>query len=152
MIEQPVIFLDFDGVLLTLAMRYAWADPLCVAALNRLVAATGAGIVVSSGHRSTLLSARILLAGWRIRAAVLGVTPRCGGGRSREIQAWLDEHPVQRFVILDDITNLWHLAPYHVSTDPFIGLTEEDADRAIEILQAGPWAPSAPPTESGREA
>ena len=66
---------------------------------------------------------------------------RGGGGGSKkradEISAWLAAHPsVKRFVILDDRATASNvrLAAHFVKTDPRYGLTDDDVQRAREIL------------------
>lgn len=142
-----VVFLDFDGVLSTPATRFAWADGPCVAALNRITQATGAEIVVTSSHRSTVHGARVLLAGWGATGTVRDVSPRCGV-RSNEIRTWLAYNPVNAFVILDDWDLGDNLAPHLVRTSPQAGLTEADADRAIAILTGA--APAREGSDDGR--
>jgi hypothetical protein len=92
-----VIFLDFDGVIVTHrqlrkpqpdsaahaldALIAAKADPNCVAALNRLCDETGAKIVVTSSWRrlagfvDPLEYVREVLRLWGVRAEVIDVTP-----------------------------------------------------------------------------
>jgi hypothetical protein len=159
-----VIFLDFDGVLNTNASvgmavpsegqigdelwTAAWLDRTLVARLAGLVAQTAAVLVISSSWRlrrsreelATMLAER----GGAID--VVDVTPRLPRPpegerlvRASEIAAWLDRHPeVSTFVILDDHADFGLLAGRHVHVDPAVGLTDEDVQRAIEVL-AEPW-------------
>lgn len=59
--------------------------------------------------------------------------------RAIAIQRWLNEHPgeVERFVILDDSPNLGHFVgtPEFIQTVQYIGLTPEQADKAIQHLK-----------------
>lgn len=174
-----VIFLDIDGVLNHPGTWSAWdratmdlqrslgLEPLpipveaaCMARLNRVVAATGAKIVISSSWR---LHARWqdlgpALARRGLAGEVVGETPvppnfegwplriprPAQSGRGREIAAWLASHPeVEAFVILDDDPDTEPLTAHHVHTIGFVGLTDEDAARAVAILSA-PRAPEAP--------
>jgi hypothetical protein len=93
--EMKIVFLDFDGVLVSLrslkarkphhknpATEDEWikhkADREAVAALNYLLEQTGAKIVVSSSWRRTktpLESMRKVLGLWGVAGEVLGVTP-----------------------------------------------------------------------------
>jgi hypothetical protein len=142
--EQPlmsprcVVFLDFDGTVVTRATPYLWADGHCIEALNRITDATGAAIVVSSSHRSSIEGARVLLGGWGATGQVIDLTAHCSGGRAAEIQGWLAEHPVQQFVILDDAALDDDPPLSHVRIDPRSGLTSANAERAIAILNARP--------------
>jgi hypothetical protein len=92
---MKIIFLDFDGVLVTLRSLQArkphhknpatedeWirhkADRECVEALNYLLKQTGAKIVVSSSWRKAknpLQYMRRVLSLWDIKGKVVGVTP-----------------------------------------------------------------------------
>lgn len=56
--------------------------------------------------------------------------------RACAIQLWLDHHgkDVTHFVILDDHDNFAHLGSKHVRTKLNVGLTPEQADKAIRIL------------------
>jgi hypothetical protein len=83
---------------------------------------------------------------WGVNEMVFGMTPdltRKDGEtyipvpRGLEIQEWLDAHPeVERFVILDDECDMAHLEPFMVKTKFDCGLTEQDAEKAIAILEA----------------
>jgi hypothetical protein len=146
-----VLFLDVDGVLVN---AQSWdkatanhnireleaADPPCVAALNRIIAATGARIVVSSCWRigRSLPELRELLHSWKVEAPVIGKTPNIGGSRGEEIAAWIREYEKSRdiasIVILDDDSDMDELTKFHVKTGFELGLTEADAELAIQIL------------------
>jgi hypothetical protein len=104
-----VIFLDFDGVIVTRrqlrkpqpdsaaraldALIAAKADPDCVAALNRLCEETGAKIVVTSSWRrlagfvDPLEYVREVLRLWGVRAEVIDVTPML----ERELMVMTDD-------------------------------------------------------------
>ena len=147
---MKIVFLDFDGVLVNGPSfgsdggEDAAADPRCVHALNHIIEATGAAIVVTSAWRIDAGPGemRQTLDGWGVRGRYLGCTPdQCGpghwGSRGSEIQGWLDEHRtlgVDAFVILDDIDDLDGLADKLVQTQFDAGLTMADASRAIAIL------------------
>ena len=69
---------------------------------------------------------------------LIGVTPSLPGRpRGEEIQAWLDGAgtEVESFVILDDHDDMAHLADRLVRTDSAVGITGEDAGRALGMLQ-----------------
>jgi len=158
-VAVKVIFLDIDGVLNS---RQSWAqrkhgsgteaiDPDAMARLNRLLRQSGASIVVSSSWRSTVARTREVLCAnglcWPTR--VIGCTPRSevawgehglyvARQRGDEIQAWLDQHPdrVRRFVILDDGDDMGPLRRSLVQTNPDVGLTDADVERALALLEA----------------
>ena len=57
--------------------------------------------------------------------------------RGMEIKEWLDKHgkKVSHYVIIDDMDNFLPEQKSHfVLTDPEVGITDEDADKAIKIL------------------
>ena len=138
-----IIFADIDGVCNSVqsAKQYrTWSklDPDCIARLNGLVERTGAKIVISSAWRfGDTEELAELLQHQGITGPIIGETPWMPKeARGREIQTWLDRHPgeIESFVILDDDSDMVHLAPYHVKTDIEVGLTDEDVARAEEIL------------------
>lgn len=150
---MKVIFLDFDGVLITLnSWRNAHsgevarvADPGCVEALNRIITETDARIVVSSSWRGKFVAPmREHLSNWGVKAKVIGVTPRlerqvgllvAAKTRGDEIQAWLDSaRDIDSFVIIDDESDMAHLAHRLVQTTYESGLTTEHTERAIKML------------------
>lgn len=163
---MKIIFCDVDGVLnndkwfenlltetkVTDTMSL-WPgghlDPDNIINLDRLVCETGARIVLSSAWRSHIsceMLAHLLRDRGYTGPEFIGRTPRLtplDGGytyRGHEIQAWLDEHgaDVTSIVILDDMEDMVHLSDRYVKTDPLVGLTDADVDRAIKILKT-PW-------------
>jgi hypothetical protein len=92
-----VVFLDFDGVLVTPKSSFRRSttgtvvDPDAVRALNYLVAETGALLVVTGTWRLeySLSELSEILRSWMVRADVFGATPS-GSSRGDEIQQWLD--------------------------------------------------------------
>jgi DNA-binding LacI/PurR family transcriptional regulator len=141
---MKIIFLDFDGVLVNRAalrarrldpQRRPAADPEAVAALNHIVHAAGAQIVVTSTWREeySLAELRELLTHWGVTGAVIDQTP-VAGTRGEEIQAWLATHPAERFVILDDVADMDPLRAHLVQTETEAGLTMREAEMAIARL------------------
>jgi hypothetical protein len=157
-----VVFVDYDGVLNVptpleegrTGMRVSAA---AVAALNRIVRVGRARVVVSSAWRADYTARNQRhLRGWGVRCTVVGQTPQlweaavrritCAADlkrinrrrqhtRGREIAAWLRAHPeVTGYAILDDEDDMWVLRRRLVQTDLFVGLTDEHADRALELL------------------
>jgi hypothetical protein len=160
------VFLDFDGVLnhtdwfKTRRERrkqddWRWDDlsfdRVCVERLNRLLAQTGARVVVSSSWRyGDVRGGRVvcktpqwlesLLRRHGFNGLVLDVTPIRGGMRGGEIRAWLDARaePWAAFVILDD-EEFAQLDGRLVQTSFAAGgLLDRHVDRAIAML--GGWA------------
>jgi hypothetical protein len=147
------VFLDIDGVLVNRnslrkhSGRSAVADPPCVEALNRVLKETEAVIVVSSVWRlSGLKSVRYHLRKWKVKGKILGITPDLTRvpndptawvhvERGDEIADFLARHPkIDRFVILDDDSDMAHLKHRHIKTEFEAGLTEADADKAIRLM------------------
>ena len=137
---MKLIFLDFDGVLVTRHTNYHSAYTPCMEALNRIVEATGAYVIVSSTWRHFGLVACICyLDNWGFRGVVRGVTGGFRASRGEEIKEYLDEYDsmglkVDKFVILDDDSDVGELTPYLVRTSLEDGLTMADAERAIAAL------------------
>lgn len=162
-----VVFLDFDGVLNSheymrtcgegaMPDGVAGLDPAAVVRLNRLVNEGGhPDVVVSSSwrHGRTVHELRYLLHTSGFSGCVVGKTPDCahkpegglwhGAMRGNEVQSWLDLAPlydvqVEQFVIIDDDSDMAHLADRHIKTDFATGLTDADVDRAIRMLTEPP--------------
>jgi hypothetical protein len=114
-----------------------------MAALNHVLAVTGADIVITSSWRGqgiALMQRR--LRSWGVVGRVIGVTPYLPPeeGRGREIAAWLAWYratlgSVDALVILDDDRwDLGELADALIQTTYAHGLTPELAQRAIARL------------------
>ena len=172
---MKILFLDIDGVLNSERLvaeneaRHATLgdhrcecfsiiyqmDRACVARLNRILAETGAQVVISSSWRRLLDNATIIkiLRSFGFEGAVIGATPdlvndpewlaRHEWGRNgyehidrgHEIWEWIAAHPeVTHFVILDDCSDMAHVKPFHVHTDFEVGLDEPDVERALHLM------------------
>ena len=81
---------------------------------------------------------------WMVRnfpGKVIDITPSLTDNASKgeEIAAWLSEYatPDTRYVIIDDeYVVLDAQIPFFIWTNPYEGLTEEQADRAMLILNS----------------
>lgn len=135
-----VIFLDIDGVLAPIRRwdRYGDLDPACIQVLNEIVTRGGADVVVSSTWRygKTIAELQAMLDAQGFRGRVLDKTPTGapGADRGEEIAAWLAEHAVDGYVIIDDHADMGDLRTRLVQTHPAHGLQPADAPRAIEQL------------------
>jgi HAD domain in Swiss Army Knife RNA repair proteins len=126
-------------------------DRDAVARLNRLVSETGAKIVISSSWRKLLDPPELqrVLVEHGLVAEIIGETPdgdndpemRDAFGhidrifRGHEIDFWLRKHPeVDRFVILDDCSDMEMHKNRLVQTDCEVGLIDEDVDLAIRVM------------------
>jgi phosphoglycolate phosphatase-like HAD superfamily hydrolase len=135
---MKIVFLDFDGVLITPKSAYRrTCSAEAIAALNHLIEAAGAAVVVTSTWRLEYSEAELteLLRSWGMRGQVLGVSPE-GRSRAEEIQAWMDgqAQPVSDFVILDDMSDMGHLTSRLIVTEFETGLTHEQARQALELF------------------
>ena len=166
---QKIIFLDFDGVITTMASRYKLDRYKCDL-LQQIIDRTGAKIVVSSSWRSGSAEETIadlkeastflkpFVPSWVYE--IVGVTIRAyayikkgvhlGIPRGVEIKQWIDTHlhrdeegHYQRkkvgedfqYIILDDDSDmLLEHADHFIHTDTYLGLSQDDAIRAVCIL------------------
>jgi hypothetical protein len=144
---MKVLFLDVDGVLNSKAWMirsprasFMELDPAAIARVQRIVAQTGAKVVLSSTWR---LMDELVVSLLRAGVPVFSKTPdlaRKGGGllpRSREIAAWLLEHPeVTKYAIVDDDVDAGYgaLAPSFVHTDARYGLLDSEVEKIVAIL------------------
>lgn len=166
---QKIIFLDFDGVITTMASRYKLDRYKCDL-LQQIIDRTGAKIVVSSSWRSGSEEETIsdlkevstflkpFVPSWVDE--IVGVTIRVyayikkgvhlGIPRGVEIKQWIDTHlhrdeegHYQRkkvgedfqYIILDDDSDmLLEHADHFIHTDTYLGLSQDDAIRAVCIL------------------
>lgn len=132
--------------------RYGYLfDPEAVENLRRIIDATGAAVVISSSWR--LEGEERMRAMWYERAQpgqLIGVTGQsphanfpmsagetAGTAKGEEIRSWLKEHTSKpyHYVIFDDEADIRPEQRSHfIQTDPRIGITRTDAERAIQIL------------------
>ena len=148
-----IIFLGFDGVLNTEhyqgLLQYqgkpwqdeygAFFDPKAVKQLKRIIDATDADIVVESSWKYLGLDAMKEL--WKVRnlpGTIIDITPSLlGKNNGVEIASWLSKYAKQdiRYVIIDDeYVILDSQLPHFILTNPYEGITEEQANRAISML------------------
>lgn len=136
-----IIFLDIDGVLCLDGTTF---HPDRVQQLKRIVdSVPDCELILSSSWRlspslSSAVDINLVDAGIK---TCMDLTPDFGDGpRSKEIQAWLDEHPnISKFAIIDDDVDA-EIPGHFFRTDFSVmgqgGLTEEIADRIIEFLNS----------------
>ncbi len=93
---------------------------------------TGAKIVVSSSWRDLRIEQlRKLWEDIPMPGELVGTTPVWILTKKEAIEHWIKQHTDDRYVILDD-ADLG--LDYQIRTDPYIGLVEEDAEKAIKLL------------------
>ena len=129
-------------------------DPVAVANLARIIEETGAVIVISSAWKFHGVAR--LREMWKLRnlpGRILDITPNTisddillnanleemelGVCRGNEIKEWLSRHQgkVSNYVIIDDFEDLLPEQEDHaVITNTLIGISEEDAQKAIMVL------------------
>ena len=129
-------------------------DPNAVNNLAKIINETGADIVVSSSWKFMGLTQMQNM--WEERGLpgkILDTTPNTVSDevlldanlehmeltpiRGMEVQEWLNTKgkKVSHYVILDDMDNMLPEQQNHfVQTNPEVGITEEDAEKAIAIL------------------
>ena len=144
---MKVLFLDIDGVLNTPKtlgrFGFDFVDNILVALVARIVNETGCKIVLSSTWRieekDRMLATRELSEqGLTIHDCTPVITRggwEAGGWvkRHEEIQAWLNQNPVDRFAILDDMDDACIEGSFF-QTDENRGLTVEIAEQIIQHL------------------
>ena len=141
---RRVIFLDIDGVLAPIRRwdRYGDLDRACIEVLNDIVASGGAEVVVSSTwrHGKSVAELQAILDAEGFAGRVLDKTPSDirGADRGEEIAAWLAEHAVDGYVIIDDHSDMGELRSHLVQTHPARGLQPADVPRAVALLMNAP--------------
>jgi hypothetical protein len=156
-----VIFLDIDGVLNSERFMRAQhergvvskdveehcrdqIDPAAVALLNELIETSGAEVVISSSWRRLFtigeISRGLRHNGFAHPRSIIGKTPALDVERGHEIQAWLDERGPTDFVILDDDSDMVHLAPRLILIDCAHGLQREHVEAALRLFAPIPEA------------
>ena len=136
-------------------------DPVAVGNLKRIVDETEAEIVIISSWKLEGVDRMVSL--WKARkmpGVLAGCTPDCISGmdllnvnledsatfanlagKGNEVKQWLRENAPKkadgyRYVILDDVPDFLPEQEEHfVQVDPRFGITEEDAEKAIQTLK-----------------
>lgn len=162
--RKKIIFLDVDGVLNytkwyiddrnpgNLYGQEGDIDPLCVQRIIDVCNVTGAKIVISSDWRTLVGGIPRLIRAGIPEELIIGQTPelikRClnfydadvdtyAHSRGREIDFWLEDNPdTWDYVIIDDRIDFSESQKrlHFVHTDSMYGFTDEDKEKAIEIL------------------
>lgn len=136
---MKIVFLDFDGVLNCITSPEFTIERVFVERLNRILAVTGAHVVISSSWRLEPREAvgALLMNGFA--GGILGGTPYLPGAiRGLEIQTWINAQGTEpeSFCILDDDQDMGHLTPFLIKTSLADGLQDRHVERAIEILMS----------------
>jgi hypothetical protein len=146
-IHKPLVPVDGDTGIPFRRLGYPQFDPQCVARLNRITETAGAVIILSSTWRilpgeEEWERLKKYLSQTGVVAPVVDRTPREGprnedgfATRGMEIQAYLDKHPeVDKFIIIDDDSDMDHLAPFLIHTTWVGGLEDRHVGHAISML------------------
>lgn len=155
---MKVLFLDFDGVLVTARAqwsakggggRFTEFDPVAIQFLNRLTELVDMKVVVSSVWRYGRTPAELqeLLSQAGFEGTVIDKTPRIGrdingeGVRGDEIKHWLGQHPeVTKYCIIDDDSDMLpEQLRNFVKTDSMWGMSLENFFLAGVILGYEGW-------------
>jgi len=142
---KKIVFLDIDGVLNSYRSVIAYGvypidntssenfDMVAVGLIREACKKCHAQIVLSSTWR--------LYRGWENLKTVLDLpiidkTPKkLSSIRGEEIWLWLDENKVDKYVIVDDSTDILKCQQsYYVQVDPYEGLAWKDYAKILKIL------------------
>lgn len=153
--NKPVIFLDFDGVVETIyweknengvwdynVHKYGRGElnnKQAIGWLNELYKHVPYDIVVSSSWRIGMsvedLQHTITNSGFDPNIKVIDKTPQLHQARGIEIQQWIDDNDFKnKFIIIDDDSDMCHLLPLLVRTDCQLGFTIYDYNKALDLL------------------
>lgn len=156
-----VIFLDFDGVLngddgpplFNEGWPLSHLETHLIEKINRIVETLDqqskikTKIVISSSWRVRFSLPEMIemLQTKGLRVEIIDVTPRLlpkkmslPVERGQEIKAWLQdvkEYQIDKFVILDDESDMNDLKKYLIKTNYKTGITDADVNKVIETLK-----------------
>lgn len=156
-----VIFLDIDGVLngddspplFSEGWPLSHLETHLIEKINKiadtldLTDESKTKIVISSSWRVRFSYTELveMLKEKGLRVEVIDVTPRIIPRkmsvyirRGQEIKEWLHttREIIEKFVIIDDDSDMEDLKPRLIRTDYRIGITDRDVDRAIQMLKS----------------
>lgn len=137
---MKIIFLDIDGVMNNIRKwpknaGRRWIDPSAVRRLNKITHATTSAIVISSTWRRFWNVKQILEAAG-VRGNIIGSTPFLPSEpRGSEIQLWLSKHGAEKFIILDDDSDMGNLMDALIKTKWDVGLQDIHVKKAIARLR-----------------
>ena len=134
--ELNVIFLDFDGVINIKTDNFTTVQSEeAIKYLNKLCLETGFKIVVCSSWRDHMHYKKFLYdSGLDKRIEILGKTDYYGGGRIFEIQTYIEENNINKYLIIDDAFFGERYVANHVQTAPSLGFTKNKYEEALEKI------------------
>ena len=114
-------------------------NPKHIKLLNNIIKQTNAKIVISSSWKinSSINQITAIFEHHGFAGEIIGATPNLNyKGRGKEIQKWIDDtdYKIDKFVIIDDNSDMDHLMPFLVKTKFSHGLTKSIEDKVIKIL------------------
>ena len=144
---DKIIFLDIDGVLVPQKRQHdtqaEWYgnkaypfDRDCVNLLNEILEQTSAEIVLTSNWQFEFTDTEMIEKIFRFNGVAKTPIDYSGGygnDKPSDIANFINENEIETFVILDDL-DLSELGDNFVQIDPMYGLTENDADTAVKLL------------------
>ena len=146
---NKIIFLDFDGVITTRDSKWEIDNNKCLL-VKKICDETGAKIVISSSWRYSTVEKTIdayKLHDWILTPYIIDVTENLSMSigwdlfsyfplRGLEISEYINKHElIQNYVIIDDDSDMLYIQKDHfVKTDTYKGLSEENVQQAIQIL------------------
>jgi len=139
-----VVFLDFDGVVVPFGKASLSDKAVATASKNFqkfLDKDPSIKIVISSAWRQHGIGyCKRFLEGLGIDVSrIVGLTDNERGSRGYQIQCYLKRNPeVKQFVIVDDTSDMGDLTHKLVKTNSFIGFTEGDIEKALEMINQLP--------------
>lgn len=147
-----LIFLDIDGVMVQASSwrpveilddGFTSFSPRAVSGLQRIISETNASIVLTTSHKS-----KYNLTQWKEIFKKRGIIASIGKiddnvnslNRKEEIINWANNNKnLEQYVIIDDDKSLnglpQNIKVKLIQTSPMIGLNEEAASNAIDILK-----------------
>ena len=156
---MKIIFLDIDGVLNytkwyvddrnpgTINGNEGEIDPWCIDRVLKICNECDALVVISSDWRLSWYGTILRLSRMGLNESLIldktpeliwlkNINPKIDCSRGAEIQEWLDKHPeCENYVILDDRTDMLDSQLNNfVYINPMYGLTDDDVEKAIKIL------------------
>jgi len=140
---NKIIFLDIDGVLTSARTGWMNWDIYATTFLKWVCEVTETKIVISSTWRcnrdrkffTDIFGDKIIHENWRTPWDLSDRDMNCRGD---EIKRWLDSHQVEKYLIIDDDSDmLEEQLPHLLLTNTYNGLMWNDMEKIRECLNTG---------------
>ncbi|MBQ7889386.1 MAG: hypothetical protein IJ356_06470 [Erysipelotrichaceae bacterium] len=125
-----LLFLDFDGVWIIPDGQYK----ALVSRINQLCHTYQLEVVITSSYRKNMEFCETILRMNNFKGIIQGCTELNDDDRCTQILQYLQTHPFQHFVILDDMF-LESFQGFAVKCEFFTGFDDAAYDEAVQILQ-----------------